>query len=60
MYALYKDGKMISKPHTTEDACAAEAFNRGLIVQMSTISKAILAEGVSIGNLNPPDKPARK
>ena len=57
MYALFKDGKMISKPHSTQDACAAEAFERGLVVRMPRITDAILANGVSIRNLHPPAKP---
>ncbi len=57
MYALFKDGKMISKPHSTQDACAIEAFERGLVVKMPIIPDVILANGVSIHNLNPPAKP---
>ena len=57
MYALFKDGKMISKPHSTQDACAIEAFERGLVVKMPVIPDVILANGVSIRNLDPPAKP---
>ena len=57
MYALFKDGKIISKPHSTQDACAADAFERGLVVKMPVISEVILANGVSIRNLDPPAKP---
>ena len=56
MYALFKDGKMISKPHSTQDACAAEASERGLVKPMPVISETILADGVSIRNLEPPVK----
>ncbi len=58
MYALFKGGKMISKPHSTQDACAIEAFERGLVVQMPRLPPAILANGVSIRDLNPAPKPA--
>ncbi len=57
MFALFKDGKMISKPHSTQDACAVEAFERGLVVRMPVMPEVILASGVSIRNLNPPEKP---
>jgi hypothetical protein len=57
MYALFKDGEMISKPHSTQDACAAEAFKLGLVKQMPRITEVILADGVSIHNLDRPAKP---
>ncbi len=57
MFALFKDGKMISKPHSTQDACAAEALERGLVKPMPVISEMILADGVSIRNLDPSAKP---
>jgi len=57
MFALFKDGKMISKPHSTQDACAAEAVERGLVQPMPRITETILANGVSIRNLDPPAKP---
>ena len=57
MYALFKDGKMISKPHPTQDECATEAFERGLVIGMPRIVEGILARGVSIRNLDPPVKP---
>ena len=56
MYALIQDGKMISKPLPTQDACADEAFERGLVKRMPTISPVILADGVSIRNLDPVEK----
>lgn len=30
-YALFKDGKQISKAHSTKDAAAIEAYERGLV-----------------------------
>ena len=57
MFALFKDGEMISKPLATQDECAAEAEARGLVVQMPVISKTILANGVSIRDLDAPVKP---
>jgi len=56
MYALFKNGKMISVPHPTQDACAAEAVKRGLVKRMPVISETILADGISIRDLNPPVK----
>lgn len=32
MYALFKDGKQISKAHSTREAAAIEAYERGLVV----------------------------
>ena len=56
MYALFKHGKIISKPVPTQDECADEALKRGLVKRMPTISPVILADGVSIRNLDPPGK----
>jgi hypothetical protein len=57
MYALFKDGKMISKPHSTQDACAIEAYERGLVVRMAQVTEAILVDGVTIGDLKPKEQP---
>ena len=35
MYALYKDGKMVGKPHSTLEAIWAEAMSQGLVVTSS-------------------------
>ena len=56
MYALFKDDKMISKPLATQDACAAEAEARGLVKPMPRITETILADGVSIRDLDPVEK----
>ena len=56
MYALFKDDKMISRPHPTQDECAAEAEARGLVKRMPVISETILADGISIRDLNPSAK----
>ena len=57
MFALFKDGQIISKPHTTQDACAAEAVECGLVKRMPQITETMLTDGVSIRNLDPPAKP---
>ncbi len=57
MYALFRDGRMISKPFTTQDACAIEATAKGLTKRMPIMVETILAEGVTIGNLDPVVKP---
>ena len=31
-YALFKNGKQISKPHSTRFVCVIEAYERGLVV----------------------------
>ena len=57
MYALFKDGQMISKPFSTQDECAIEAAAKGLTVRMPRVVETILAPGVSINDLNPVGKP---
>lgn len=32
MYALFKDGKQVSKAHSTREAATIEAYERGLVV----------------------------
>ena len=56
MYALFKDGQIISKPQS-KAACAIEAETRGLTVRMPAVVETILAPGVSIRDLNPAGKP---
>ena len=34
MFALFKDGMMVSKPYATQDECATEAMSRGLVKRM--------------------------
>ncbi len=57
MYALFRDGQMISKPHSTQDACAADAMARGLVKRMPVVVETVLADGVTIRDLNPVGKP---
>lgn len=57
MYALFQDGKMISKPLPSQDACAAVAAERDLFVPMTArIVPMMLAPGVNIRNLDPPSR----
>lgn len=56
MFALFKDGKIISKPQS-QDACGIEAMERGLTKRMPAVVDVILAEGVSIRSLDPAEKP---
>ena len=56
MFALFKDNQIISKPQS-KDACAHEAYERGLTVRMPVVVETILAPGVSIRNLDPVGKP---
>lgn len=53
MYALYKDGNMISKPCSTQDECEIEAMTRGFVVRLPRVVEHILSDGVSIRDLNP-------
>ncbi len=54
MFALFQDGKMISKPHTTRDAVAMEAYEKGLVVRMPVqVVSEMLANGVQIRDLEP-------
>lgn len=53
MWQLKRDGKVLAE-HSTEIACATEAFERGLVQRMSIEAshdirgKRLLAEGVTI------------
>ena len=57
MFALFKDNQMISKPFTTQNACAIEAAAKGLTVRMPVVVERMLKPGVSIRNLDPVVKP---
>ncbi len=57
MFALFKDGVMISKPYATQDECAIAAMSRGLVKRMPVAVEVMLAPGVSICDLNPVGKP---
>ncbi len=53
MFALFKDGNIISKPFSTEKECADEAIKLRLIKSMPIICTYMLSKGVSIKDLNP-------
>lgn len=54
MFALFKDGRMISKPQTTQDACAIDAMEKGLTKRMpARVVEVMLADGVNIRDLDP-------
>jgi|HubBroStandDraft_4_1064222.scaffolds.fasta_scaffold122747_5 hypothetical protein len=36
MYALFKDGRQYSKAHSTKEAAAIEAYEKGVIVDWGT------------------------
>ena len=57
MYALFKDDRIISKPHSTQDACTVEAYEQGMMVRLVSVTEAVLAPGISIRNLDPEGKP---
>ena len=58
MYALFKDGKQVSKGHSTTEAVFTEAFEIGAMVNMPRISPAILSDGYSVAPIGPkPSKP---
>ncbi len=52
MFALFKNGKIISKPYPTMDECADEAIKLRLVKPMPIICTYMLSKGVSIKDLN--------